>query len=159
MVDSECTHHVHSAYCVMYDRYTLLVGNPPFVGSTLKEVFSRIRKNDFHVPPQQVSEDAKSLIVRLLHPDPTQRPKPAEILQDRFFTQGNCPKRLPVTVLSVAPRFSLSMAGMCAETSFLSSKTCTSICVDIWLSTIIITLVLVRESTLLCITQLTFGII
>ncbi|XP_065184611.1 serine/threonine-protein kinase PLK1-like [Sycon ciliatum] len=93
---------VWSLGCIMY---TLLIGNPPFVGTTLREVFSRIRKNDFHVPPRQISEEAQALIVRLLHPDPSHRPKPVEILSDPFFTTGTCPKRLPVTVLSIAPRF------------------------------------------------------
>lgn len=92
---------VWSLGCILY---TLLVGKPPFETQTLKETYTRIRKNEYHVP-SRVGPLAKNLIQKLLQHDPDKRPSVAEILQDDFMTMGYLPHRLPVSCLTMAPRF------------------------------------------------------
>ena len=92
---------VWSLGCILY---TLLVGKPPFETQTLKETYTRIRKNEYHVP-SRVGPLAKNLIQKLLQHDPSRRPSVAEILQDDFMTMGYLPPRLPVSCLTMAPRF------------------------------------------------------
>jgi len=87
--------------CVMY---ALLVGQPPFETSTLKETYSRIADNHFAVP-DTVSRPATLLIRRLLHPNPKNRPVVSTITQDPFFSSGLHPSNLPVSCCSQAPTF------------------------------------------------------
>lgn len=56
---------------------------------------------------QHINPAASSLIKRMLHADPTQRPTIAELQADEFFTTGYVPLRLPTTCLTVPPRFSM----------------------------------------------------
>jgi len=92
---------VWSLGCILY---TLLVGKPPFETQTLKETYTRIRKNEYHVP-SRVGPLAKNLIQKLLQHDPDKRPCVADILGDDFMTMGYLPHRLPVSCLTMAPRF------------------------------------------------------
>lgn len=92
---------VWSLGCILY---TLLVGKPPFETQTLKDTYNRIKKNEYHVP-SKVGPLAKALIHRLLQHDPCKRPTVAETLRDDFMTMGYLPPRLPVSCLSMAPRF------------------------------------------------------
>jgi len=92
---------VWSLGCILY---TLLVGKPPFETQTLKDTYNRIKKNEYHVP-SRVGPLAKNLIQKLLQHDPSRRPSVAEILQDDFMTMGYLPPRLPVSCLTMAPRF------------------------------------------------------
>merc|ERR1719259_262680 len=78
---------VWSLGCILY---TLLVGKPPFETQSLKDTYSRIKKNEYHVP-SRVGPLAKNLIQKLL--------------QDDFMTMGYLPPRLPVSCLTMAPRF------------------------------------------------------
>jgi len=87
--------------CILY---TLLVGKPPFETDTLKETYSRILKNQY-VIPGWVGKNASHLVSILLHHDPTRRPKVHEILGHAFFTQGFLPPRLPISCLTMAPKF------------------------------------------------------
>ena len=66
--------------------------------------FYRIKKNEYHVP-SRVGPLAKNLIQKLLQHEPNRRPSVAEILQDDFMTMGYLPPRLPVSCLTMAPRF------------------------------------------------------
>jgi len=93
---------VWSLGCILY---TLLIGKPPFETSCLKDTYAKIKKNEFSIPPNKVSVQAKNLINSLLQPDPNSRPTMAHILDDEFFTCGFCPTRLPTTCLSMPPRF------------------------------------------------------
>eukprot|EP00088_Acartia_fossae_P047488 TRINITY_DN5148_c0_g1_i1.p1 TRINITY_DN5148_c0_g1~~TRINITY_DN5148_c0_g1_i1.p1 ORF type:complete len:588 (-),score=124.11 TRINITY_DN5148_c0_g1_i1:437-1945(-) len=92
---------VWSLGCILY---TLLVGKPPFETQTLKDTYSRIKRNEYHVP-SRVGTCAKNLITKLLQNDPDRRPSVSEILKDDFMTMGYLPVRLPASVLSMAPRF------------------------------------------------------
>ncbi|XP_024859111.1 serine/threonine-protein kinase PLK1 isoform X2 [Kryptolebias marmoratus] len=95
---------VWSLGCILY---TLLVGKPPFETSCLKETYNRIKKNSYNIP-WHVNPAASTLIKRMLHPDPVQRPTIAELQTDEFFTSGYTPLHLPTTCLTVPPRFSIA---------------------------------------------------
>lgn len=87
--------------CVMY---ALLVGQPPFETSTLKETYSRIADNHYSVP-DNISTSASSLIRKLLHPNPKSRPTVPSITQDSFFQTGFHPVSLPTSCCTQAPVF------------------------------------------------------
>lgn len=93
---------VWSLGCILY---TLLIGKPPFETSCLKDTYAKIKKNDYIIPPNKVSPQAKNLINHLLQAEPTLRPTMSQILQDEFFYCGYMPPRLPTTCLSMPPRF------------------------------------------------------
>ena len=81
----------NSILIIFYSRYTLLVGKPPFETKSLKETYlPRIKRNDYFIPPK-VSPAAQSLIVRLLRSD--------------LSSAGFAPTRLPLSCLTMAPRF------------------------------------------------------
>ncbi|XP_060227100.1 inactive serine/threonine-protein kinase PLK5 isoform X2 [Meriones unguiculatus] len=76
-------------------RYMVLTGTPPFAtAAPLSEMYQNIR-NGHYPEPTQLSPSARSLIARLLAPDPSERPSLDHLLQDDFFTQGFTPERLP----------------------------------------------------------------
>ncbi|KRZ97327.1 Serine/threonine-protein kinase PLK1 [Trichinella sp. T8] len=87
--------------CILY---TLLVGNPPFETSSLKDTYSRIQRNDYHLP-SRLSPAARQMILRLLQSDPKNRPTIKETLNFDFMTSGFCPLRLPTSCLTMAPKF------------------------------------------------------
>jgi len=93
---------VWSLGCILY---TLLIGKPPFETSCLKDTYAKIKKNEYTIPPNKISVQAKNLINHLLQADPNQRPTMEQILQDEFFYSGYLPPRLPTTCLSMPPRF------------------------------------------------------
>lgn len=62
---------------------------------------------DLQLSLQHVNPAATSLIKRMLHADPTQRPTISDLQADDFFTSGYVPLRLPTTCLTVPPRFSM----------------------------------------------------
>jgi len=72
----------------MHARYTLLVGKPPFETSSLKDTYSKIKKNEYNIPVSRMSPPAKRLIEQLLQAEPTQRPTMDQVLHDEFFTSG-----------------------------------------------------------------------
>lgn len=92
---------VWSIGCILY---TLLVGKPPFETESLKETYSRIKKNEYIIP-NTIGTLARNVINRMLQSDPTKRPTVAQILADDFMTHGYIPTRLPTSCLSMAPRF------------------------------------------------------
>lgn len=108
---------VWSLGCILY---TLLVGKPPFETQTLKDTYSRIKRNEYHVP-SKIGPLARNLITKLLQNDPCKRPSVTEILQDDFMTMGYLPARLPVSCLSMAPRFDTKLnASLIARRAPLS---------------------------------------
>jgi len=92
---------VWSLGCILY---TFLVGKPPFETQTLKDTYTRIKKNEYHIP-SRVGPLARNLISKLLQHEPSKRPSVAEALKDDFMTMGYLPPRLPVSCLTMAPRF------------------------------------------------------
>lgn len=57
---------------------------------------------------QHINPAAASLIKRMLHADPAQRPTITQLQEDEFLTSGYIPLRLPTTCLTVPPRFSIA---------------------------------------------------
>lgn len=88
--------------CILY---TLLVGKPPFETSNLKETYNRIKKNIYQIPRSKVSPTATLLIQKLLNSDPIKRPSMADVLVDPFFEAGYMPLGLPISCLTMSPRF------------------------------------------------------
>ncbi|KAH0504204.1 Serine/threonine-protein kinase PLK1 [Microtus ochrogaster] len=99
---------VWSIGCIMY---TLLVGKPPFETSCLKETYLRIKKNEYSIP-KHINPVATALIQKMLQTDPTARPTIHELLDDEFFTSGYIPARLPITCLTIPPRFSIAPSSL-----------------------------------------------
>ena len=56
----------------MCRRYTLLVGHPPFETQSLKDTYGKIKRNEYHIP-SRIAPTARSLITRMLRPDPADR--------------------------------------------------------------------------------------
>ena len=92
---------VWSLGCILY---TFLVGKPPFETQTLKDTYTRIKKNEYHIP-SRVAPLARNLITKLLQHEPSKRPTVAAALKDDFFTMGYMPPRLPTSCRTMAPRF------------------------------------------------------
>lgn len=66
--------------------YTLLVGNPPFQKSKVKEIYETIKKVEYSFPSDyKHSRYSKELIRLILNRDPHQRPKIVDILNHNFF--------------------------------------------------------------------------
>ena len=76
---------VWSLGCILY---TLLIGKPPFETSCLKDTYAKIKKNEYTIPPNKISVEAKNLINHLLQADPNLRPTMDQILNDEFFYSG-----------------------------------------------------------------------
>ena len=76
--------------------YILLSGHAPFPGKTDEEIFERIKKCDFNFDLQKfqnVSDNCKDLIRRLLEPDIKKRIKASEALRHPFFTETFNPNK------------------------------------------------------------------
>ncbi|KAF9126078.1 Cell cycle serine/threonine-protein kinase cdc5/MSD2 [Mortierella sp. 14UC] len=86
--------------------YTLLIGKPPFQTNEVKAIYKKIRDNIYEFPKDvPISEEAKSLIARLLDPKPKSRPSIATVTKHAFFTSGYCPAKLDRSALETAPNF------------------------------------------------------
>uniref|UniRef100_A0A0N4ZMJ4 Serine/threonine-protein kinase PLK n=1 Tax=Parastrongyloides trichosuri TaxID=131310 RepID=A0A0N4ZMJ4_PARTI len=92
---------IWSIGCVLY---TLLVGKPPFECSSVKGTYSNI-KNNYYTIPSTVNKKAQFLIRNLLHPEPSRRPLIDQILSYDFLKYGYIPSRLPVSCLTMEPKF------------------------------------------------------
>jgi polo-like kinase 1 len=94
---------VWSLGCILY---TLLLGKPPFETSSLKDTYTKIRKNDYLIPDNRISRESVLLIQRCLKHEPYERPTMSQIYLDVFFA-GFTPATLPTSVCTVAPRYSV----------------------------------------------------
>ena len=85
--------------------YTLLVGKPPFETSDVKTTYKRIKMNAYSFPDHiPLSNEARGLITRILHSEPTKRPSLDDMLAHEFFTKfSSIPKLLPTSTLAVPP--------------------------------------------------------
>ncbi|KRT80153.1 protein kinase [Oryctes borbonicus] len=92
---------IWSIGCIMY---TLLIGRPPFETNSLKETYSRIKKCEYRLT-SNISSSAKHLIMLMLQSDPARRPKVQQLAQQDFMANGYIPNSLPVSCLTMAPRF------------------------------------------------------
>lgn len=92
---------VWSIGCIMY---TLLIGKPPFETGTLRETYSKIKKCEYKVP-KDISQVAIGMIVKMLQSDPKRRPSVAQLQKHEFIITGYLPPALPVSCLTMQPRF------------------------------------------------------
>ena len=85
--------------------FTLLIGKPPFETSDVKTTYRRIKMNAYSFPDHvTISEQAKSLITKILNLDPSKRPSLDEISDHPFFHTGSSiPKLLPASTLACPP--------------------------------------------------------
>ena len=70
--------------------YILLCGEPPFKGKTEEEVFQKIKKCEYSFKPkefEEVSDNCKDLIRKLLEPKKRKRIKASDALRHPFFTE------------------------------------------------------------------------
>lgn len=66
--------------------YTMLCGRPPFETPDINKTYKRIAANDWIWPEKNnLSEQAKDIITKILVLKPQQRPKVDEILDHDFF--------------------------------------------------------------------------
>ena len=56
----------------LHISYTLLVGRPPFETQSLKDTYSKIKRNEYHIP-SRIGPLARALITRMLQGDPCTR--------------------------------------------------------------------------------------
>ena len=106
VLDGKCGHSFEvDIWSLGVIMYTLLVGKPPFETNDVKKTYNLIKMTAYSFPDHvPVSNEAKSLITRILKSDPSRRPSLDEILQHEFFHMGNgIPKLLPVSTLAVPP--------------------------------------------------------
>ncbi|KAG5730046.1 Cell cycle serine/threonine-protein kinase CDC5/MSD2 [Termitomyces sp. T112] len=86
--------------------YTLVIGRPPFQTSEVKEIYKRIRNNEYDFPPERrISEHAQVLIQQILTPNPQERPTLHDIVEHPFFTQGTIPSYIPTSAHDAPPDF------------------------------------------------------
>ncbi|VDM54383.1 unnamed protein product [Angiostrongylus costaricensis] len=104
--------------CILY---TLLFGRPPFETKSLKETYSRIKMNQYRLP-STAGQTVTHLIQNLLAPDPAKRPTVKQVLAHDFFRSGFMPTRLPISCLTMAPKFNRHSVGIAKvpEDGFLS---------------------------------------
>lgn len=93
---------VWSIGCVLY---TLLLGKPPFETDSIRETYRRIKEGDFRFPANRLCVESRNLIKRMLQVDPFKRPSARQILKDDYLRKGFIPDVLPVSALTMAPRF------------------------------------------------------
>ncbi|KAH8830063.1 hypothetical protein DL96DRAFT_1525428 [Flagelloscypha sp. PMI_526] len=87
--------------------YTLVVGKPPFQTKDVKEIYERIRQNNYSFPSATVpSAYAQDLITRILTPDPSARPSLCSIVEDHWFVRAPVPLAIPTSALRGEPDFS-----------------------------------------------------
>ena len=70
--------------------YILLCGEPPFQGNSEEEIFKKIKKCEYSFKPKEfndVSNNCKDLIRKLLEPKKRKRIKASEALRHPFFTE------------------------------------------------------------------------
>lgn len=92
---------IWSIGCIMY---TLLVGRPPFETNSLKETYSKIKKCEYKINVS-ISDPARNMICQMIQSEPKYRPSVDQLLRHDFIISGFCPSSLPVSCLTMAPRF------------------------------------------------------
>ncbi|KAK5984025.1 Serine/threonine-protein kinase PLK [Trichostrongylus colubriformis] len=68
------------------------------------ETYSRIKMNQYRVP-SNAGHTVSHLIQNLLAADPAKRPTVKQVLAHDFFRSGYMPTRLPISCLTMAPKF------------------------------------------------------
>ena len=99
--------------------YCMLIGRPPFESSNVKQTYRKIRSNLYQFPDSvEISDSAKTLIMKILVLDPKKRPSLDKILEEDFMISGPIPPSLPISSLATPPNESML-------TSYMLGSTCT----------------------------------
>ncbi|PAV62885.1 hypothetical protein WR25_23781 [Diploscapter pachys] len=93
--------------CILY---TLLFGKPPFETESLKDTYARIKSNHYRIPTDAPPESG-ALIRWFLAPEPSHRPSIKKAIDHAYF-HGFTPRRLPVSCLSMPPKFNMDTSIM-----------------------------------------------
>lgn len=102
--------------------YALLFGKPPFQSKEVKEIYERIKVNNYSFPQDSnVSEDAKSLITDILSTNPLRRPLLDEILQHPWF-KGPFPDSLSTDILTREPNFGFLSPQVSLQNLYVAQK-------------------------------------
>lgn len=80
-----------------------MVGKPPFETNSLRETYAKIKRCEYYLPPN-LSEPAACMLHQMLLPEPSRRPTVSQLMEMTFM-KGYCPKELPLSCLTMAPRF------------------------------------------------------
>ena len=64
----------------------MLVGIPPYYNDDMKVLYNNIEKGKLKLP-KYLSNEAKKLLLRLLHKDPKKRPRLVQLKTDPFFEE------------------------------------------------------------------------
>ncbi|MDI1488184.1 MAG: Cell cycle serine/threonine-protein kinase cdc5/MSD2 [Ramalina farinacea] len=91
----------------------MIAGQPPFQSSSQKEIYDRARNVDYTWPPESkhsndIPDEAKDLVARLLKVDAERRPDPDQIVGHAFFSMygGDAiPARMEDYFRETTPRF------------------------------------------------------
>jgi len=73
-------------FLLFFNRYTMLLGRPPFETTNLKETYRCIREARYSLPSSLLAP-AKHLIASMLSKNPEDRPSLDEIIRHDFFVQ------------------------------------------------------------------------
>eukprot|EP01040_Poterioochromonas_malhamensis_P002939 gene2939-3126_t len=86
--------------------YTLLVGKPPYQSKDVKSTYKRILANSYSYPENiTISNEARTLISRMLELKPEARATLQEILDHPFLNPAQVPSSLPVSAMKENPSF------------------------------------------------------
>ncbi|BFZ55973.1 Cell cycle serine/threonine-protein kinase cdc5/MSD2 [Savitreella phatthalungensis] len=88
--------------------YAMTVGKPPFQSKDVKEIYARIKANEYSWPAldtRMIDPRLKDLITRLLSTDPQSRPSIDDIAAHSFFNTGIMPKFVPLSALKQLPEW------------------------------------------------------
>jgi polo-like kinase 1 len=67
----------------------MLIGKPPFETPDVKTTYKKIRMNSYNFPEHVIiSDNARNLITKILHLEPTKRPNLDEIMAHPFMNSG-----------------------------------------------------------------------
>lgn len=90
--------------------YAMLVGRPPFQDRDVDKIYQRIKQHEPCFPPAPssslrtawdlVPDDARDLVTKMLHPNPTERPSVNECLQHHWVCKGICVSSIPAAALT-----------------------------------------------------------
>ena len=85
--------------------YTLLIGKPPYETPDVKSTYKKIKANVYSFPEHiQISEDARTIITKILNLDPLKRPTLDEVLMSGFLcNEASIPRMLPLSTLACPP--------------------------------------------------------
>ena len=100
------THSLSDTRTDCCDRYTLLVGKPPFQTKDVKNIYKKIKENNYEFPPNHdLSSSAIDLISQILNTVPDKRPTLAEILAHDFFLCGPFPPTISTSAMTSSPDY------------------------------------------------------